>query len=171
MDSPNEQKRSTVNGSDTKNDQHELSIQQRFDLKEKIGLAGGVALLVGTMVGSGIFVSPIGVLAGSNGSVGLSLVLWAACGIITGVAALSYCELASMFRESGGSYIYLQRGYGPAGHTLAFTYMWTTMLISSASSRAGIAITFGSYALAPFFPGDCQLPFTLVKVRDIDIVH
>ena len=136
----------------------------RFDLKEKIGLGGGVALLAGTIVGSGIFVSPVGVLAGANGSVGLSLVLWAACGIISAVAALSYCELASMFRESGGAYTYLQRSYGPAGQTMAFTLSWTTILITLASSRAGMAITFGSYALAAVFPGNCQPPFIFVKV-------
>jgi len=143
--------------------------QQRFDLKEKIGLGGGIALLAGTMVGSGIFVSPIGVLAGVNGSVGLSLVLWVACGIISGVTALCFCELASMFRESGATYVYLQRGYGPAGSTLAFVFMWTALLIGGATSRVGIAITFGSYALAPFFPGDCQPPFALVKVNIIKI--
>ena len=164
MDSLNEQKCSTRNNCDASNQTDASNTQNRFDLKEKIGLGGGVALLVGTMVGSGIFVTPTGVLAGTNGSVGLSLILWAVCGIVSGIAALCFCELASMFRESGGSYIYLQRSYGPVGQTLAFTYMWTTLLIGTASSRAGGAIIFGSYALAPFFPGDCQPPFVLVKV-------
>ena len=163
-DDSNSQKRSSLSQSDNNEDEETNLSKERFDLREKIGLGGGVALLAGTIVGSGIFVSPIGVLAGSNGSVGLSLVLWAACGIITAFAALSYCELASMFRESGGAYTYLQRGYGPAGQVLAFTFSWTMVLISRASSRAGTAITFGSYALAPFFPGDCQPPFILVKV-------
>ena len=139
--------------------------EERFELKKKFGLAGGVALLAGTMVGSGIFVSPIGVLAGTNGSVGLSLLLWAGCGLITMLASLCYCELASMFHESGSDYAYLKRGYGRAGPVLAFTFSWTTIFVSRASSRAGAAITFGSYIAAPFFGGTCTAPDVIVKVR------
>ena len=167
MELSNVQHRSNFKNSKTEAESMKDSIktdQETFELKKKIGLGGGVAIIAGTIVGSGIFVSPIGVLAGSNGSVGLSLVLWAACGIIAGIASLCYAELASMFPESGSSYSYLLRGYGSAGPTLAFTYAWTTNLISRASSRAGIALTFGSYALAPFYLGNCQPPVVLVKV-------
>jgi len=165
MHSPMVQKSSSCSSYDSKNQNVAANNdQKKFDLKQKIGLTGGVALLTGTIVGSGIFVSPSGILAGANGSVGLSLVLWVVCGFIAVISALCYCELASMFRESGGAYTYLQKSYGPASQTLAFTLSWTTVIITLASSRAGLAIAFGSYALAPFYSGDCQPPFLLVKV-------
>ena len=137
----------------------------RFNLKEKIGLGGGVAIVAGSMVGSGIFVSPIGVLQGTNGSVGLSLILWVACGIVSGLAGLCYTELASMFRASGGTYSYLHLGYGSTGSVIAFSYAWTIILITDGAANAAIAIVFGSYAVAPFYSGDCNPPILLVKVQ------
>ena len=126
-----------------------------------------MAIIAGTMVGSGIFVSPVGVLARSNGSVGMSLVLWAACGVVAGLAALCYCELASMFRDSGGNYSYLYRGYGRFGSILSFTFAWTVIFISQPAAKAGSAVTFGACAAAPFFLGACHTPTIIVKVKCI----
>ena len=137
---------------------------EHFELKKKIGVAGSVALIAGTMVGSGIFVSPVGVLAGTNGSVGMSLVMWAACGVVAGLAALCYCELASMFRDSGGEYAYLYRGYGRFGSVLSFTFAWTSIFIVRVTSNAATAVAFGAYTVAPFFPGNCPTPNVIVKV-------
>ena len=137
----------------------------KFELKKKIGLGGSVAIIAGTMVGSGIFASPVGVLAGTNGSVGMSLVLWGACGVIAALAALCYAELASMFRDSGAEYAYLYRGYGKLGPTLAFTFSWTSVTIMRNSGNAATAVTLGSYVAAPFYGGDCKPPDVVVKVR------
>ena len=137
---------------------------QAFELKKKIGLAGSVAISTGTMVGSGIFASPVGVLAGTNGSVGMSLVLWGACGIISGLCALCYAELASMIKESGAEYAYLYRGYGRLGPLLAFTFSWTAVLITRNTGNAATAITFGSYAVEPFFSDECKPPELVTKV-------
>ncbi|CAK8684250.1 unnamed protein product [Clavelina lepadiformis] len=130
-----------------------------FELKKKIGLPGSVALIAGTMVGSGIFASPVGVLVGTNNSVGMSLVLWAACGLIAGLAALCYCELGSAIRESGGEYAYLHKAYVPV---ITFTFAWTSCVISRNASNAATAVTFGSYVVEPFYPG-CQPPDLVVK--------
>ena len=142
----------------------QASKQEQFELKKKLGLYGSISLIAGTMVGSGIFASPVGVLAGTNGSVGMSLVLWAACGVIAGLASLCYCELASMFHDSGGEYAYLYRGYGKAGPVLAFTFSWTSVIITRTSGNAATAVTFGAYVVAPFFPGQCQPPDVIGKV-------
>ena len=149
-------------------EQQDIDAKDQFQLKKKLGLLGSVALIAGTMVGSGIFASPVGVLAGTNGSVGMSLVLWAACGIIAGLASLCYCELASMFHDSGGEYAYLYRGYGRAGPILAFTFSWTSVVVTRTSSNAATAVTFGAYIIAPFFNGYCDAPDVIGKVC---IVH
>ena len=156
---------STGVGENTESSEDSASSHERFNLKEKIGLRGGVAIIAGTMVGSGIFVSPIGVLRGTNGSVGLSLILWAFCGVISCVAALCYAELASMFRVSGSTYSYLHLEYGRGGPVLSFTYAWTIVLITQGASKAATSLIFGSYLLAPFYSGDCNPPVVLVKVN------
>ena len=137
---------------------------ESFNLRKKFGLPGSIALIAGTMVGSGIFASPVGVLSGTNGSVGMSLVLWVACGIIAGLAALCYCELGSMFRDSGGEYAYLYKGYGRFGPIVAFTFSWTSVIVTRTSGNAATALTFGVYAVEPFYTGACQAPAVLVKV-------
>lgn len=152
-----------------RNDEMKLKSQnnegETFELRKKFGLPGSIAIIAGTMVGSGIFASPVGVLAGTNGSVGMSLVLWAACGLIAGLAALCYCELASMFYDSGGEYAYLYKGYGKFGPVLAFVFCWTSVIITRTSGNAAVALTFGAYAVEPFYIGSCETPVVLIKVR------
>lgn len=136
----------------TKND-------DKFELRKKIGLWRGVAVIAGTVVGSGIFVSPVGVLAGSNGSVGVSLLLWVACGLFSALAALCYAELGTTIRESGSEFAYLNAGYGGP---LAFMYIICFVLIISPTADAAKAIVFGTYLAAPFYPG-CDPPESAIK--------
>uniref|UniRef100_H2ZMA2 b(0,+)-type amino acid transporter 1 n=1 Tax=Ciona savignyi TaxID=51511 RepID=H2ZMA2_CIOSA len=136
-------------------------VNEQFELKRTIGLAGGIAVISGTMVGSGIFVSPVGVLSGVNGSVGLSLVIWAACGVISSLASLCYCELGSSIRESGGEYAYLNKAYGPIA---AFIFSWTSSVVTRTAGNAATAVTFGSYFVEAFFPGGCTQPDVIVKL-------
>lgn len=77
-------------------------------MKREIGLIGGIAFVSGTMIGSGIFMSPQFVLA-YVGSPGASLVLWAVAGLVAMLAALSYIELGTVIPESGGEFIYILR--------------------------------------------------------------
>nr|CAB3266339.1 b(0,+)-type amino acid transporter 1-like [Phallusia mammillata] len=131
-----------------------------FRLRRNIGLAESVAVITGIMVGSGIFVSPTGVLAGSNNSVGLSLVVWAGCGAIALVGALCYCELGSCVSISGGDHTYLHMSYGPI---VAFCYCWCSCLIVRATAMAALALTVANYAVAPFYSEGCDPPQFFVK--------
>lgn len=103
--------------------------------------------------GSGIFVSPKGVLLRS-GSVGMTLVVWAGGGFISLLGALSFAELGTLVTKSGGDYIYILeafRGCGVVGPVPAFLYAWTTCLLLKPASLGITTQSFAKYMLTPFF--------------------
>ena len=117
-------------------------------LSRSLGLPEAIALLVGTIIGSGIFATPKWVLL-YVGSVGMSLVMWAVCGLIALFGALCYCELGTLIPKSGGEYAYLKEAYGPLP---AFLYSYVFVLFVKPSGIM-ILLVFGSYVSEPFFPG------------------
>ncbi|XP_066510753.1 b(0,+)-type amino acid transporter 1-like [Hoplias malabaricus] len=127
-------------------------------LKKEVGLISGTCLIVGTMIGSGIFISPKAVLEGT-GAVGSCLCVWAACGVLATLGALCYAELGTMITKSGGEYPYLMEGFGPV---LAYLFSWTTIFVLKPSSFAIIALSCAEYASAPFYPG-CTPPEIISK--------
>ncbi|XP_030575463.1 b(0,+)-type amino acid transporter 1-like [Archocentrus centrarchus] len=129
-----------------------------LQLKRHIGLVGGVAIVSGTMIGSGIFMSPKFVL-GYVGSPGASMLIWALSGVISLFAALSYIEVGTIIPESGGDFIYILRIYGSFP---AFFAAITFILLLSPSSIAALSISIAQYAMAPFYPG-CAPPQLAVK--------
>lgn len=94
--------------------------------------------MVGIIVGSGIFQTPTSI-ARELGSPWLILALWLVGGVISLCGALTWAELATMFPESGGIYVYLREGLGRCP---AFVFGWTYMLITKPTAAAGIAIVF-----------------------------
>jgi APA family basic amino acid/polyamine antiporter len=118
----------------------------RADLRRDIGLWGALAIMVGIMIGNGIFRAPIEI-APKLGSPWLILALWVVGGLISLCGALTYAELATMYPQSGGVYVFLREGLGRG---VAFVFGWTYMLITKPYAAAGIAVVFGEHVNALF---------------------
>ena len=85
---------------------HQQQLEGRIRLRPKLGLFNGCAIIIGVIIGSGIFISPKGVLF-HTGSPLLSIVLWAFCGLFSMLGALCYAELGTRIPKSGGDYVYI----------------------------------------------------------------
>jgi len=112
-----------------------------------IGLFDGTMIVVGSMIGSGIFIvaAEISRLTGSPGGL---LLTWILTGLLTIAAALSYGELAALFPHAGGQYVYLREAYSPLW---GFLYGWTLFLVIQTGTIAAVAIGFARY-LGVLFP-------------------
>ncbi|KAK2539648.1 cystine/glutamate transporter [Columba guinea] len=128
-------------------------------LRKKITLLRAFSLLIGSMVGSGIFISPKGVLKNS-GSVGFSLVVWFTCGLLSMFGALSYAELGTRITKSGGHYIYILETLGPLP---SFLFLWAEFFAIRPANSAVVSLAFGRYMLEPFF-APCAIPVPAVKL-------
>ncbi|XP_004421287.1 large neutral amino acids transporter small subunit 2 isoform X1 [Diceros bicornis minor] len=117
-------------------------------LKKQIGLVSACGIIVGNIIGSGIFVSPKGVLENA-GSVGLALIVWIVTGLITAVGALCYAELGVTIPKSGGDYSYVKDIFGGLA---GFLRLWIAVLVIYPTNQAVIALTFSNYVLQPLFP-------------------
>ena len=118
-------------------------------VKRSLGVPGAIALLVGTIIGSGIFATPKWVLF-FTGSVGMSLVVWTMCGIFALLGALCYSELGTLIPKSGGEFQYLLEAYGSLP---AFLFSWTFVLFTMPATQIMVLLVFGSYVVEAIFPG------------------
>ncbi|XP_051248230.1 b(0,+)-type amino acid transporter 1 isoform X3 [Dicentrarchus labrax] len=134
------------------------SDKQGLNLKREVGIIGAVSFIAGTMMGSGIFVSPQYVLS-TIGSPGASLVIWACCGLIAMLGGLCYAELGTVIPESGAEYIYILR---TAGKVVAFMFVFSFIIVMRPASATGIALSFAEYVVAPFY-NECTPPQLVVK--------
>lgn len=116
-------------------------------LVRAIGLGSAVLLVVGSVVGSGIFLTTGG-MAALIPSASLLLIAWALGGVLAITGGLTYAEMGAMFPRSGGVYVFLKEAYG--GLT-AFLYGWASLLVVISGAMAAVAVGFAEY-LSYFFP-------------------
>jgi len=116
-------------------------------LRRDMGLWAAMSIVIGTVIGSGIFIVPKTMVL-QVGSPGMVLLVWVFGGLLTLAGALTYAELASMMPEAGGEYVYLKEAYGPFS---GFVYGWTQMWVAKSASVATLATGFYLY-LANFVP-------------------
>ena len=112
------------------------------DLRRELGLLRGLALSLGVVVGSGIFVLPAYV-AGHLAHPAAFVAVWPLGGLLALCSAVSYAELATVFPRTGGYVIYLRRIFGPR---MAFVYGWAALLVLYPSSIAGLVRVTGRSA-------------------------
>ena len=111
------------------------------ELPRRLTLFDGAALLVGSVIGSGIFVVP-GLIAQRVPEPGLVIAIWVFSGLLVLCGALTLAELGAMFPESGGLYVYMREAYGPFW---AFLYGWTIMLVVIPGALAALTTAFLLY--------------------------
>ncbi|XP_057692255.1 asc-type amino acid transporter 1 [Corythoichthys intestinalis] len=134
-------------------------VPERVTLKKEIGLLSACTIIIGNIIGSGIFISPKGVLEHS-GSVGIALLVWMLGGGIAALGSLCYAELGVAIPKSGGDYAYVTEIFGGL---LGFLLLWSAVLIMYPTTLAVIALTFSSYVLQPVFP-ECAPPYAATRV-------
>jgi len=122
-------------------------------------------LFIGSVIGSGIFLTPSLILQQLDGSVGLSLLVWFVGGILSLLGALTYAELAASNPEAGGLYCYIRDGFGRIS---AFLYGWSLFLIIASGTIAALARAFTRY-LAEIIPLS-SITSTIVGVAMIAVV-
>ncbi len=119
----------------------------RIELKRDLGTWAASSIVVGTVIGSGIFLVPHDMVA-AVGAPSLVFAVWVFGGLLTLAGSLSYAELAAALPEAGGEYAYLREAYGPMW---GFLYSWTQMWVAKSGSIATLATGFAIY-LTAFFP-------------------
>jgi len=109
--------------------------------KKSLNLVDSSAIIIGSMIGSGIFIVSAD-MSRTLGSPGWLLVAWLITGFMTIMAALSFGELASMMPKAGGTYVYLREAYNPL---VGFLYGWTLFLVIQTGTIAAVAMAFGKF--------------------------
>jgi APA family basic amino acid/polyamine antiporter len=117
------------------------------ELRRELGAWAAASIVVGTVIGSGIFLVPKTMINGV-GTPSLVFMVWVVGGLLSIAGALSYAELSAAMPEAGGEYVYLREAYGPFW---GFLYSWTQLWVAKSGSIATLATAFFVY-LSNFFP-------------------
>ncbi|KAB0357144.1 hypothetical protein FD754_001300 [Muntiacus muntjak] len=142
-----------------------MKMGESTQLQRVIGYFHGTIFLFSIIIGAGIFIAPKGVLKYSSFNVGVSLSIWAACAVVSMLAALSHAELGTTFPRSGAQYYFLKRSLGPF---IAFFYLWIN-LFSTPAGLAARGLLLAGYITQPFYPG-CLVPETPKKCLALAIL-
>src|SRR5882757_9661715 len=122
-------------------------IMQETKLHKKLSLLDSTTIIMGSMIGSGIFIVSAEI-ARQVQSPGMLLLAWIITGVITIFGALSYGELAAAMPRAGGQYIYLKEAFGPL---FGFLYGWTLFAVIQTGTIAAVAVAFAKFT-GVFFP-------------------
>src|SRR4051794_4183605 len=125
-------------------------------LQRVLGLWSAIAIVIGTVIGSGVFLVPSTMIQ-LLGSVRLLFIVWIVAGALSLFGALTYAELAAALPEAGGEYVYLSEAYGPFW---GFLYGWTQFWVAKSGSIATLAAGFYTY-LTVFVPVLAATVFTI----------
>jgi APA family basic amino acid/polyamine antiporter len=120
----------------------EMAAATRADLPRTLGMLDTIAIVIGIVIGSGIFLLP-NLIARHLPSVNAILGVWIVAGLLSLIGAFAYAELGAMMPATGGQYVYLREAYGP---WCAFVSGWTFMLAVLSGGSAWLAVTFSIYA-------------------------
>jgi APA family basic amino acid/polyamine antiporter len=134
----------------------------------RVGLFSGVMLVIGGIIGSGIFLNP-SIVAQRVGTAELTLGVWVLGGLVALIGAFVYGELGARFPRAGGQYVYLRDAFGPLP---AFLYGWALLLMVATGAIAAVAVTFANYAIAlGGLPPGSRLPLAVGAVVFLSIVN
>jgi APA family basic amino acid/polyamine antiporter len=142
-----------------------LSTEHKHEFVKAIGLFDGTMIVVGSMIGSGIFIVAADI-ARQTGSPGGLLLTWILTGLLTIIAALSYGELAALFPHAGGQYVYLREAFSPLW---GFLYGWTLFLVIQTGTIAAVAIGFARY-LGVLFPAISPASYIIPPINFLGIL-
>ncbi|GFO25040.1 large neutral amino acids transporter small subunit 2 [Plakobranchus ocellatus] len=156
--SPRASLSSSSSASSSSSSSRSVSIVEEIRMRQHLSLGNGIGIIVGIIVGSGIFISPKGVVL-EAGSVGSSLIIWAISGAICLLGAMCYAELGTAVLKSGADYAYINEAYGKFP---AFLYLWVAVIIILPTGNAITALTFANYVLQPIVP-TCGPPSVLIE--------
>src|SRR6266498_111060 len=133
--------------------------QPQTEFVKAISRLDATALVVGSMIGSGIFIVSADILRQVHAP-GVMLLVWALSGVVTLMGALAYGELAAMFPRAGGQYVYLREGISPL---FGYLYGWTLFLVIQTGTIAAVAVAFARFTsvLIPGLTPDVFLGTTL----------
>jgi APA family basic amino acid/polyamine antiporter len=130
--------------------------------RASLGLTDATMIVVGSMIGSGIFIVSADITR-NVGSAGWLILVWVITGLMTLTAAVSYGELSGMFPRAGGQYVYLKEAYNPF---VAFLYGWSLFSVIQTGTIAAVGVAFSKFTayLVPWFSED-NILFTIGKLK------
>lgn len=146
-------------------------------LRKDMNLLDTTAYIVGSIIGSGIYITPASILE-DTGSFGVSMVCWFAGMLIAICGGLCYLELSLLIPRTGAEYVYIMEGFSfknrnkwteLLGSLLAFLYTWTSIVIIRPTSTAIIALTCARYLTRPLYI-DCDIPEGIIKCLAISLL-
>src|SRR3954471_8377122 len=140
--------------------EHSATQKEVHRLVRRLGPVDATMIVVGSMIGSGIFITSAE-SARLSGAPGWLLLAWTMAGLMTITGALCCAELATMLPEAGGVYVFLRESYGPA---FGFLFGWTLLLVVQTGTIAAVAIAFAKF-LGVFLPSVGPDNYLVAPVR------